>query len=116
MTTNNPMTVITSKPFGALSMNVYEDNNHQYYMTREQIGTALEYNNPNKAIQNIHVKNTDRLDPLSTFLKLRNVEEELRRNVNISYIVCVVLWKSVVCLVSRRRMRLWISAGTLWNL
>ena len=30
MTTNNPMTVITSKPFGALSMDVYEDNNHQY--------------------------------------------------------------------------------------
>ena len=74
MATNNSMTVITSKPFGALSMDVYEDNNHQYYMTREQIGTALEYNNPNKAIQNIHVKNTDRLDPLSTFLKLRNVE------------------------------------------
>lgn len=74
MTTNNPMTVITSKPFGALNMDVYEDSKHQYYMTREQIGRALEYNNPNKAIQNIHVKNADRLDPLSTFLKLRNVE------------------------------------------
>lgn len=71
MTTNNPMTVITSKPFGALSMDVYEDNNHQYYMTREQIGAALEYNNPNKAIQNIHVKNTDRLDPLSTQARVR---------------------------------------------
>jgi prophage antirepressor-like protein len=68
------MAVITSKPFGALSMDVYEDSKHQYYMTREQIGRALEYNNPNKAIQNIHVKNADRLDPLSTFLKLRNVE------------------------------------------
>lgn len=74
MATNNPMTVITSKPFGALNMDVYEDSKHQYYMTREQIGRALEYNNPNKAIQNIHVKNADRLDPLSTFLKLRNVE------------------------------------------
>lgn len=74
MTTNNSMAVITSKPFGALSMDVYEDSKHQYYMTREQIGRALEYNNPNKAIQNIHVKNADRLDPLSTFLKLRNVE------------------------------------------
>lgn len=74
MATNNPMTVITSKSFGALNMDVYEDSKHQYYMTREQIGRALEYNNPNKAIQNIHVKNADRLDPLSTFLKLRNVE------------------------------------------
>lgn len=74
MTTNNPMTVITSKPFGALNVDVYQNDKHQYYMTREQIGAALEYNNPNKAIQNIHVKNTDRLDPLSTFLKLRKVE------------------------------------------
>ena len=74
MITNNPMTVITSKSFGALNVDVYQNNKHQYYMTREQIGAALEYNNPNKAIQNIHVKNTDRLDPLSTFLKLRKVE------------------------------------------
>lgn len=74
MATNNPMTVITSKSFGALNVDVYQNDKHQYYMTREQIGAALEYNNPNKAIQNIHVKNTDRLDPLSTFLKLRKVE------------------------------------------
>lgn len=72
MTTNNSMTVITSKPFGALNMDVYEDSKHQYYMTREQIGAALEYGNPSKAIQNIHVKNSDRLDPLSSFLNLRN--------------------------------------------
>lgn len=72
MATNNPMTVITSKPFGALNVDVYKNDKHQYYMTREQIGTALEYNNPSKAIQNIHVKNADRLDPLSSFLNLRN--------------------------------------------
>ena len=72
MATNNSMTVITSKPFGTLNMDVYEDSKHQYYMTREQIGTALEYGNPSKAIQNIHVKNSDRLDPLSSFLNLRN--------------------------------------------
>lgn len=72
MATNNPMTVITSKPFGALNVDVYQNDKHQYYMTREQIGTALEYNNPSKAIQNIHVKNADRLDQLSSFLNLRN--------------------------------------------
>lgn len=100
MTTNNPMTVITSKPFGALSMNVYEDNNHQYYMTREQIGTALEYNNPNKAIQNIHVKNTDRLDPLSTFLKLRNVERGITKERE--YIVCSLRGVMEICRLSRQ--------------
>lgn len=70
MTTNNPMTVITSKPFGALSMDVYEDNNHQYYMTRDQIGTALEYGNPKVAIMNIHTRNSDRLDKFCSVLNL----------------------------------------------
>lgn len=74
MTTNNPMTIITFKPFGALNVNVYEDSKHQYYMTREQIGTALEYNNPNDAIRIIHSRNADRLDPLSTSFKLNGVE------------------------------------------
>lgn len=100
MTTNNPMTVITSKPFGALSMDVYEDNNHQYYMTREQIGTALEYNNPNKAIQNIHVKNTDRLDPLSTFLSLRNVEGGITKERE--YIVYSLRGVMEICRLSRQ--------------
>lgn len=72
--TNNSMTVITSKPFGALNVDVYEDSKHQYYMTREQIGTALEYTNPAVAIGKIHNRNTDRLDPLSTFTSLVNVE------------------------------------------
>lgn len=70
MTTNNSMTVITSKPFGTLSMDVYEDNNHQYYMTREQIGAALEYSDPRIAIYKIHQRNVDRLDPLSSVTKL----------------------------------------------
>ena len=74
MTTNNPMTVVTSKPFGALSMDVYEDNNHQYYMTREQIGTALECKDPRKYIAKIHERNADRLDSLSTVVKLTTVE------------------------------------------
>ena len=74
MTTNNHMTVITSKPFGALNVDVYEDNKHQYYMTREQIGTALEYGNPVTAIKNIHQRNADRLDKFSTWLKTSQVE------------------------------------------
>lgn len=70
MTTNNPMTVITSKPFGTLSMDVYEDNNHQYYMTREQIGKALEYTSPVVAIKKIHDRYADRLDALSSITNL----------------------------------------------
>lgn len=100
MSTNNPMTVITSKPFGALNVDVYQNDKHQYYMTREQIGTALEYNNPNKAIQNIHVKNTDRLDPLSTFLKLRNVEGGITKERE--YIVYSLRGVMEICRLSRQ--------------
>lgn len=83
MTTNNSMTVITSKPFGTLNMDVYEDSKHQYYMTREQIGAALEYNNPNDAIRIIHSRNADRLDPLSTSFKLNGVEGGITKARNI---------------------------------
>lgn len=74
MATNNPMTVITSKPFGALNVDVYQNDKHQYYMTREQIGTALEYAEPDKMIRTIHSRNSDRLDKFSTGIKLMRVE------------------------------------------
>lgn len=74
MTTNNPMTVITSKSFGALNVDVYQNDKHQYYMTREQIGRALECKEPRKYIAKIHERNADRLDSLSTVVKLTTVE------------------------------------------
>nr|DAG35303.1 MAG TPA: N BRO family, N-terminal domain [Bacteriophage sp.] len=70
MTTNNPMTVITSKPFGALNVDVYQNDKHQYYMTREQIGTALEYTSPVVAVKKIHDRYADRLDALSSITNL----------------------------------------------
>ena len=79
MTANNSMTVITSKPFGALNMDVYQNDKHQYYMTREQIGKALEYSDPVTAICKIHNRNADRLDPLSSTTKLV-VSEKNRTN------------------------------------
>ena len=79
MAANNSMTVITSKPFGALNMDVYQNDKHQYYMTREQIGKALEYSDPVTAICKIHNRNADRLDPLSSTTKLV-VSEKNRTN------------------------------------
>ena len=75
--TNNSMTVITSKPFGALNVDVYEDGKHQYYMTREQIGTALEYGNPQKAIDNIVSRNKERFIDKSVTLKLRATDGKM---------------------------------------
>lgn len=43
-------------------------------MTRDQIGTALEYANPKVAISNIHKRYYDRLDRFSTVLKLSTLE------------------------------------------
>lgn len=70
MTTNNSMTKIISKPFGALNVDVYQNDKHQYYMTREQIGRALECKEPRKYIAKIHERNADRLDPLSSVVNL----------------------------------------------
>ena len=70
MATNNPMTVITSKSFGALNVDVYQNDKHQYYMTREQIGAALDYTSPVVAIKKIHDRYADRLDALSSITNL----------------------------------------------
>ena len=70
MAASNSMTVITSKPFGALNVDVYQNDKHQYYMTREQIGRALECKEPRKYIAKIHERNADRLDPLSSVVSL----------------------------------------------
>lgn len=45
--------------------------NDDILLTREQIGQALEYADPQKAIDNIHSKHRDRLDELSVTTKLR---------------------------------------------
>lgn len=50
------------------------DANNEYLITREQIGRALGYSNPTKAIDNIHRKHKERLDKFSTTLTLGVVE------------------------------------------
>lgn len=52
----------------------WKDVNEEYFITREQIGKALGYNNPSNAIKNIHLKHKDRLDKFSTVLKVSHVE------------------------------------------
>ncbi len=44
--------------------------NDDILLTREQIGTALEYKNPIKAIQKIHLKHSDRLESLCMRAKI----------------------------------------------
>ena len=78
---NVAMQLATTRKFGELEIQVYENPavghsrvQDDFWMTREQIGTALEYGNPKVAISNIHQRNAERLDPLSRVLKLSTVE------------------------------------------
>lgn len=75
------MQVATTRNFGDLEIQVYENpdvahNRAQddFWMTRDQIGTALGYEKPNDSIRMIHKRNKDRLDPLSTSNKVFGVE------------------------------------------
>lgn len=64
---------ITTEKFGDLDCNFYRNMNNDILLTSEQIGSALEYTNPQKAIDNIHSKHKDRLDELSITIKTRGV-------------------------------------------
>lgn len=94
------LTLATQKPFGSLTCDFYKDNNNEFYITREQIGTALEYSNPRIAIQKIHDRNADRLNPLSTVTKLVTVEggREVTRDV----IVYTLRGAMEICRFSRQ--------------
>lgn len=61
--------LITTENFGNLECNFYRNMNDDILLTREQIGQALEYSNPAKAIQKIHLKHKDRLDDFSIRIK-----------------------------------------------
>ena len=66
--------LITTETFGDLSCNFYRNMNDDILLTREQIGQALEYSDPIKAIQNIHSKHKDRLDDLCIHIKSETLD------------------------------------------
>ena len=77
MNANVAMQVATTKRFGDLEIQVYENPavghtraQDDFWMTREQIGQALEYKNPSISIGTIHKRNAARLDPLSGLINL----------------------------------------------
>lgn len=67
----NDLQLVKSKPFGTVECDFYENEAKDILMTREQIGRALGYADPRKAIANIHDKHRDRLNALSGTLELR---------------------------------------------
>lgn len=94
------LTLATQKPFGSLTCDFYKDNNNEFYITRDQIGTALEYKTPGDSIQRIHERNADRLNPLSTTVSLTGVEGN--RNVTRDVIVYTLRGAMEICRFSRQ--------------
>lgn len=72
----NELTVISTPVFNEEIYDVYSDGN-RIFMTRTQIGKALGYGNPQKAIDNIHAKHGNRLEPLSVTLKVRGTDGKM---------------------------------------
>ncbi len=68
--------LITTENFGDLQYNFYRNMNDDILLTREQIGSALEYANPSTAIKNLHRKHKDRLDMFSVRIKLGGLQNE----------------------------------------
>ena len=69
--------LVTTENFGNISCDFYRNMNDDILLTREQIGSALEYTNPSKAIQQIHLRHKDRLEPLCLRIKeIRHPQSE----------------------------------------
>ena len=73
----NNLQLINTKEFNGMSCDVYDDG-QRICMSRVQIGRALGYDDPSKAIDNIHQRHSDRLDGFSTTLKMRAVDGKMR--------------------------------------
>lgn len=71
---NNIKLITTEKFEDVIPCDFWNDANDEYLVTREQIGRALGYSNPAKAIDNIHQKHKERLNKFSTTLTLGIVE------------------------------------------
>ena len=63
-----------TETFGNLSCKFYRNMNDDILLTREQIGSALEYVNPEDSLSKIHKRHKDRLDPLSVVTKLLSTD------------------------------------------
>ena len=94
------LTLATQKPFGSLTCDFYKNDSNEFYMTRDQIGTALEYNDPVRNISKIHDRNADRLNPLSRVVNLTTVEGN--REVTREFTVYTLRGAMEICRFSRQ--------------
>ncbi|PEP85174.1 BRO-N domain-containing protein [Bacillus toyonensis] len=68
------VSIVKSESFGNVVCDVYQNEKNEIFMTRNQIGQALEYTNPNDAIRFIHKRHRERLDQFSVPCKLNGTD------------------------------------------
>lgn len=71
------LVLLQSDNFGNVACDFYRGNQDDILMTRTQIGQALEYSDPQKAIDNLHSRHKERLDKFSVTLNLRGTDGKL---------------------------------------
>lgn len=70
------LALVKSENFGAVQCDFYRGKK-EIWMTRKQIGEALEYADPQKAIDKIHLRHKERLDKFSVTLKLGGTDGKM---------------------------------------
>lgn len=70
------LSLATKEMFGQNEMNIFQNEERDIFMTREQIGQALDYATPRKAISELHKRNRDRLDKFSVVHNLRTSDKK----------------------------------------
>lgn len=70
---NTKMELLTQENFGEMEVSFYKDENDDIFMTRNQIGAALGYADPIRAMSKIHDRNKERLDAFSSVVNLTTV-------------------------------------------
>ena len=84
---NTELQLVKSEQFYGVSCDFYKGND-DIWLTRRQIGEALEYSNPRKAIEKIHSNHRERLDRWC----IRNTENRTPRNGGAGVIVETILY------------------------
>lgn len=72
--TSANLMLIDKSDFGNIKCSVYSDKQGNILMTREQIGRALGYSDPIRAVSKIHQRNSDRLDKFSVVVNLTTTD------------------------------------------
>jgi len=72
----NKFKLVTTEKFGELDCNFYRNMNNDILLTRYQIGTALEYVNPDDSLSKIHKRHKDRLDKFSVVATLSSTDNK----------------------------------------